>query len=483
MKLAFIRCFKAKDIYQQSLPPLGIGYLVSYLKSQISNLEYSYHHNLESILAAKPDVMCISSASEQFGDATQIAKTVKSELGIPIFNGGMHITSIPNVLPKWFDAGAIGEGEMVLADLIRLVIEKHLDPSNLSKVPGVCYHDGDKIAVTESRQPIKNLDELPYPDREFLGASWKVSGSTQVHMVTSRGCPYKCSFCSSGLTWNTYRYQSPNSVATEIEFLRNKYDPKEIYFFDDLFIANRPRFRKICEKLKERGLHRGVQFRSYARVDLVDEEMADLFDECNFRVIDFGFESNSPRVLEFLNKRWASPEKNQRCIDLLYPRNISIGANLIVASPPETREDFEMTYQFVKTNKHKIDRASMGPLLPLPGTPVWDYALERGKVSYDMDWSRLGVDVHQIDFNVTPYLNEQMPPEQFLELYERFHNLCMEVNMHGELRRVAMDLHRREAEVFELRAELARLKGSRFVKARDSFQKFKHAVLGSLLGG
>jgi radical SAM superfamily enzyme YgiQ (UPF0313 family) len=466
MKVSFLIAYDKNSPYQWSLPPLGIGYLSSYAKQRCWFLETTFHHKAPEVIDQKPDLVAISASTENFQQACEDAQTIKEALGVPILLGGMHITSLPHTLPAEFDVGCIGEGEQTFVDLVNLYhVKKCPDATDLEKIPGIVYHDKGTRAYGPPRNAIKDLDSLPYPDRETIDKGWGLAASDEVHLISSRGCPYRCSFCSSAKHWKTFRFFSANYVADEIEFLREKYNPEIVYFFDDLFIGHVGRWREVVRIFRERKLHEGVRFRAYARVDLVTEQMAAEFDELNFKYIDFGFETNSAKMLKYLTKTRVTPEVNQRAVDWLRENHISIGANFIIGSPPETLEDMMETHRFVERNRDAFDRCSVGPLQALPGTGIWEEAVAKGKVSEDMDWSRLGVSYETFDFDRFPFLGENVTPEDFLRIYTDFHHLAKEINYVGQIRRLVDQKAQREQEVQALQDELARLKGSRLVGA------------------
>jgi len=199
--------------------------------------------------------------------------------------------------------------------------------------------------------------------------------------------------------------------------------------------------------------------------------MADEFAELNFKLIDFGFESNSQKMLAYLTKTRVTPEVNQRAVDWLHEVGISIGANFIIGSPPETHDDMEETYQFALRNKDAFDRCSVGPLQAMPGTGVWEEAVAKGMVSESMDWSRLGVSYETFDFDRFPFLGESCSREEFMEMFTKFHHLAKEINYVGQIRRLVDQKAQRKLEIQALRDELTALRGSRLVgtaiKVRD----------------
>ena len=276
MHVAFITAYDPRSPYQVSLPPLGIGYLSAYAKQKCWFVETSFHHTVEELVAAKPDIVAVSSTTENFQHATVMAAQAKELLNVPVIGGGMHITSLPHTLPFTYDVGVVGEGEQTFVELLNLYqAVKRPGPEDYAKLKGIVYHDNGRVAMTPGQDLIKEMDEMPYPDRDLIDHGWKVPSWETVHLVSSRGCPYKCSFCSSSLHWKRFRFFSPEYVANEIEFLRNRYDPQVLYFFDDLFVGHIGRWREVVKLFKERKIHEGVRFRAYARVDLITQQMAD----------------------------------------------------------------------------------------------------------------------------------------------------------------------------------------------------------------
>lgn len=476
MHIAFITAYDIRSPYQVSLPPLGIGYLSSWLKKNCWWATTSFHHRVDELVAAKPDLVAVSSTTENFTDATRIAMEAKERLGgAPVLLGGMHITSLPHALPAVFDCGVIGEGEQVFVELVRMYRDTGMRPSasDLRKVAGICWHEDGRVVLNPASELIKDLDMLPYPDREVIDHGWKLPASDTVHMISSRGCPYKCSFCSSSLHWKRFRFFSPEYVADEIEWLRERYDPEIIYFFDDLFVGHIGRWRKVVKLFRERGIHEGVRFRAYARVDLITEQMAAEFAELNFKYIDFGFESNNQKVLEFLTKTRVTPEINQFAMDKMYEHKISVGANFIIGSPPETYDMMMETYDFAERNMDAIDRCSVGPLQPLPGTPIWNYAQRKGLVADDMDFGYLGVGWGRFDFATFPFMGENIGHDEFLRGWEKFNHLAKEINYVGQARRLVDQRAARENEIRRLESELLQMKGSRIIRAADWLRKLR----------
>jgi len=467
MRVALFQAYHPERPYQQSLPALGLGYLMAYVKRHFPSVEIFFCPSEKELLASRADVVAVSTTSENFGDAQRVATAARNASGATLIIGGNHITALPHTLPCCFDIGVLGEGEQTFLELLQLLeMRPKPTPSDLGRIRGLAFRgEDDQVVATAEREPILNLDTLPCPDRDGLGNCWRVPYSQTVHLIASRGCPYKCVFCASVRLWKGYRVFSAEYVAGEIEHVRARYDPREIHFFDDLFIGHRARFREFCRLLEERGLHRGVVFRTHARADLINEEMADALTRYNFRSIDFGIESNSAKTLEYLGKHGTTPEINQRGVDLLAERGLSIGVSIIIGSPSEAREEMDETYAFLDRNRSKIDRLGVGLLMPLPGTPVWEEAAQRGLVSEDMEWDRLGIDFESGDISRCPILSRHLDRAEMTEVFRRFNALEHIVNARGQVRQLTDENARLQNEVERLRSELESLKGSRAVRA------------------
>jgi len=467
MRVALFLAYHSDRPYQESLPALGLGYVMAYVKRYCPSVEIFYCATEKDLLASRAEVVSISATSENFADAQHTATAARESFSPLVVVGGSHITALPHTLPRCFDIGVLGEGEQTFLELIRLLEARPRPvPADLAKITGLCFQGEDgHVVQTAAREPILDLDTLPYPDREGLGDHWKVPYSRTIHMIASRGCPYKCTFCASSRLWKGYRVFSAEYVVGEIEHVRSRYGSREIHFFDDLFVGHRVRFRDFCRLIEERGLHRDVVFRTHARADAIDEEMAEALARYNFRFIDFGIESNSSATLEYLGKHGATPELNQRAIDLLTARGLSVGLSIIIGSPTETRAQMEETYSFLHRNRGKIDRLSVGLLVPLPGTPVWAEALARGLVAEDMEWDRLGIDFQSADISRFPLLSEHLTLAEMSEQFQRFNALEMLVNARGQVRHLTDEAGTLRGEVGWLRGELEALKGSRLVRA------------------
>ncbi|MBU4484994.1 B12-binding domain-containing radical SAM protein [bacterium] len=430
LKVALITAMLENDteIPRNICVNLGPLYLEAYAKKMGAKAEIVIFPNVDELIAYKPDIVAISSVTEFYYIASQIAKRCKRELCVPVILGGNHITLCPQSIHKNIDIGIISEGEETFCDLINF-FSSNKDFKSLKKIKGIVYWDDDKLIYTKSRKLISNLDKIPIPDRK----RW-VEKIGLPHIVTTRGCPFHCSFCSTPNLWKKYREHSPKRVVEELKQIVDDFNPPHIRFFDDIFTLNKKRLQKILKLMKKEGLTNNMTFGGWSRSDLIDEEIVDILKEMNFFYVAIGIESATNSILKYLKGPRASIEQHQRAIDLIYNAGMKVSLSFLIGSPHETREDLEKIYDFIELNEHKLLEIEINALVPQPTTPLWNYAMEKGLVSYDMDWSKLKDHSFKLDINKDNfiYLNEKMDFEEFIEMKDKLAQFYSRINMKPE---------------------------------------------------
>jgi len=422
MKIMFFIASLPEDNLEKRQFPLGPGYIGAYLEKNLQQIEVIITATKEDIFKERPDILGISSVSQCFKQAKSVAKAVKEEFGIPIVIGGYHISSMPHTLPPCFDIGVIGEGETPMLQIVQTLIkEKSLKPERLTGIGRICFHDrSGKIVVTPNTDPISPLDSLPFPKRNIR------RGARNIHMFTSRGCIYRCKFCASTRHWGKFRAHSYRYVVDELKYLICEYDATSIHLLDDLFFANQSRLYAIADLMKKENLLGRLTFHGFISSDLAKREVLKVAKDIGFQSIRFGMETGSDRLLKEMKGKQASVENHQRCIDLCHELGLEVRGSIMLGAPGETEEDLRLTYQFLKRNAEVLKIDGFYLTTPIPGTPYWELALQKGLVSEaeDMDWGRLNLDIMKktsFNFNKAIYLNEEnMPMETVLEYARRF---------------------------------------------------------------
>lgn len=418
MKILLVNAINERHPRDIVMKPLGLAYIASYLR------EYGYFTDIritnglkdtEERLKECPEVVAISSVSQNYNRAIEIANAVKKRWKIPVIMGGHHITALPSCLTSNMDIAVIGEGEQTILELMNLIEKDELD--YLYTVDGVAYRENNKIITTKPRSQIKDLDTVPFPDRRLLNLN-----KNEIYMFTSRGCPAKCPYCSSSHFWKTVRYHSPEYVISEMKEIIKVYHPTGINIYDDLFIADKERLKRIVGLIEHEGINKKTSFSIQARVNFIDDETCQLLKRMNASV-GCGFESGSPRTLRYL--KGLDVKKNYDAISLFKRYNIPYFGSFMIGIPGETEDDMDMTIEFIQ--KSDLTGAEGYILTPFPNTPIWDYAKKKGLVSDNMNWDILDIDSdrnwkHAI--NLSDLSNER--------LHERFvllRNTCEQRSM------------------------------------------------------
>ncbi|MBI2266387.1 MAG: cobalamin B12-binding domain-containing protein [Armatimonadetes bacterium] len=232
-------------------PPLGLGYLAGSLRNRFGCDLFHFKicdRDIERELCSfHPDIVGISSVSQNYNIAKKYAAAARS-MGIPVVIGGIHISMLPGSLTGDMDLGVLGEGEETMAELMELFLETGQFPEKrLSGIKGIVYRTEGRLQLTAARPAVTPLDEIPLPARDLL----KIERHS--YIFSSRGCPYRCTFCASSRYWDKLRFFSPEYVVGEIRELVNRYDVRFISFFDDLMMADRKRLAKIVSSLQMPG--------------------------------------------------------------------------------------------------------------------------------------------------------------------------------------------------------------------------------------
>jgi len=419
MKIALYEVSDKKKILY-NFYPLGLGYIAGYLRKNLTGIEVKIFRTMEELLEWNPYITGLSCMSSNFNIAVETSDTIKKETGCSVFLGGSHISSIPVTLPESCDAGIIGEGEETFLEIVNTFLtKKNPCKHDFNEIYGLALHDGDNVILTKKRELIADLDNIPYPSRD-----WK-NNISNGWSFTSRGCPYNCVFCFSSLFWDKCRMNSPEYVVGEIQELMEIYDHSHHAFLDDLFSANPERMRRIGILIREK-ISSPMRFTATARANLVNEKMGRLFADFGVDYVHMGLESGSDRILKFLKHDDGSVQQNQNALDIFFEYGVKPVGTFIIGSPGETEEDLEKTYLFIKKNlkSGKLSSFSFGPLIPFPGTKIWEYAVTNGFIDpCNVDWGSLDIDVRNFDREKYVLLSGDIEEKRFCYYFEKIKDM------------------------------------------------------------
>jgi radical SAM superfamily enzyme YgiQ (UPF0313 family) len=259
----------------------------------------------------------------------------------PLVLGGVGSKSVEDGILRrfpWVDIIARGEGELTGPELLAMLERKQRTQRvGLEDIPGISYRTNGLVYHNPDRPRIVDLDSIPFPAFEKVDLK-KYAG---YGMMTSRGCPYPCTFCSVAPVWNLESYsRSPHNIVEEMKHLNREAGVDLFLFQDEFFISGKRQVMEFCRELTASGLP--VEWKAFGRVNLVDEEMMHAMADCGCLELRFGIESGSDRVLERIKKGFTAAET----LDLI-PRAIEIlprvDAFYVWGFPFETMEDFNQS--------------------------------------------------------------------------------------------------------------------------------------------
>lgn len=393
----------AKERYGKALgkvgpatEPLGLAYLGAVLKARgddvkiidAAPMDYSLQDISEDVSRNKYDWVGITWLTPMHLIAKETINAVKkAHPHAKIIVGGPHVTIMPKETMEdapEIDYAVIGEGESAIAELCDAIEGK----MKISEVKGIAYRAKDNIHLASPREFIKDLDSIPLPARELLPMERYKPAPTYYqklpsHVVmTSRGCPYRCVYCSK-ISGRLYRHHSISRVLQEVELLINNYNAKEIIFRDDTFTVNKDFVTGLCNEMLKRGIDKKIKWTCMTRVNLVDLELLKLMKKAGCWSIHYGIESGSQRLLDLIKKD-ITLEQAKDAVKWTRKAGIETKAFFMIGLPTETKEESLQTIQFAK--ELDPDWIQCTITVPYPGTELYSLAKANGTLK-SLDWS------------------------------------------------------------------------------------------------
>lgn len=422
-------------------PALGFGYVASTLRKEFGDkiVFKVINSNLaENIMAFQPNIIGITSVTKNYNVAKEYARIAK-QANIPVIIGGVHITFMPQSFTADMTIGIDCEGEDTIVELMSLFIENgRFETKSLYAVEGIMFWDNGGLVQTNHRKLNKDLDSIPYPARDLLRIG------KLAHMMSSRGCPYNCAFCSTARhTRNQVRYASAEYMAGEIEQIYNNYKVLHITIVDDLFAMDTGRVIKTQELLGAKNLIGKFGISVNTRANFITDDLAEILHQMNVEVVGIGVESGCQKTLDYLKSGGLTIEDNANAVRILKRHHIKPYCSFVIGSPDEDMASVMETINFIKDNR--IYYYDIFILVPFPGTRIWDYALSVGKVSNDMDWSRLDFYIKSDSVKLSKHLSikEMTDIRAKMEVRKKRHlyftNICLTIRHPLKYRKAVME--------------------------------------------
>ncbi|MDY6820139.1 MAG: radical SAM protein [Deferribacterota bacterium] len=375
------------------VPPLSLAYLAGTLEREGIEVQildflvsrYSLSKLRQKLSEYKPHLVGATCTTLTYKVASRILKACKDfDLDIVTVIGGPHVSFMIDdtlISAPWIDVVAIGEGDRTLVELVR-VIEGSRD---LRKVDGIAFREEGVVVRTDPRPYIEDLDKLPLPARYLLPmAKYRALGCS-ITMITSRGCPYNCIFCSANAMFGKrVRFRDPGLVVDEIEMLDRDFDFLQINIVDDTFTANHKHAGQVCEEILRRNIR--TKWSAYARVDTMTKELAELMKRAGCTWVVFGVESADEGILKTI-KKGITLDKVRSGVKIATEAGIKVFNSFIFGLPGETPDTARKSMSFAKELEYKYG-ASFGfhILAPMPGTVIYERAKEYGIRFLTRNW-------------------------------------------------------------------------------------------------
>jgi radical SAM superfamily enzyme YgiQ (UPF0313 family) len=364
-------------------PPLGLLYISSHLKARgidtsLFDTTFASLASLETHLReTKPPVVGIYSNLMTRTKVLQVMALAKEVGSVVVVGGPDPVNYLDEYLSRGADVVAIGEGELTLEDLVPHLRQRGL--RELERVPGIAFRNSSgEIVRTEPRPMIADLDGQPFPDRAAIDQRayvdiWrKHHGMGSVSLITARGCPFTCTWCSHSVFGYSHRRRSPKNVVDEVEQIVGAYAPDLLWYADDVFTINHKWLFEYATEMDRRGFR--LPFETISREDRLNEEVIQTLARMGCYRLWIGAESGSQKVLDAMKRR-TNAERVRSMVHLLQKYGIEVGMFIMLGYDGEEREDLEATVEHLKHAGPNTFLTTVA--YPIKGTPYYASVADR----------------------------------------------------------------------------------------------------------
>ena len=342
--------------------------------------------NVDAILNQKPDLVGFSATTSGFPDGYEMACRIKKQAPkVQIIFGGVHVSALGARLLEDFDQIdylCMNEGEQTLAKLA--------NGTNPAQIPGLIWRENNRVVENPGQAFLPDLDTLPFPAYEKLAgfpkgynlplfSYIKAPGAT---MVTSRGCPYQCSYCDRSVFKSQFRYNSAEYIYEHMRYMRTRFGIRHLNIYDDLFTLRRDRIARLCDLLASRPL--GIQFNCAVRVGHTDDELLEMLKAAGCLMVSLGIETGDPDLLE-VHKPGVYLDAVKDTVRRIQAAGLRAKGLFMMGLPGESVESIRKTSDFVMSLG--LDDMNMAKFTPFHGAPAWKTIADHGDL--EEDWRKM----------------------------------------------------------------------------------------------
>ncbi len=373
------------------MAPIGILSIAAYLAEKGVEVKVTdcrmpaerANEAIRNMLLFKPDMAGFTATTSGFIDAYRIAEALKNaDPGIRIIFGGVHVSALRGSILENFpciDYVINGEGEKAMAELAA--------GASLDSIQGLVYRNGSGIKDNGVRTDLCELDSLPFPaynmldgfPKTFQPPLFNYPRFPSATMISSRGCPYQCSYCDRSVFRKSFRYNSADYLYEQMVFLKKEFNIRHIFFYDDLFTFHRRRIEEFCGLMRKKPLH--MTFNCAVRVGHIDDDLLKMLKAAGCWMVSIGMESGDPDLLA-RHKSNMDLEEVRSAVRSIQRCGIRVKGLFMMGLPGETEQSIRKTADFIETLE--LDDVNMTKFTPFPGSPIYKTVREEGE--FKEDW-------------------------------------------------------------------------------------------------
>ncbi|MFA5095968.1 MAG: radical SAM protein, partial [Candidatus Omnitrophota bacterium] len=319
-----------------------------------------------------PDLIGMTGTTPVFHLVAKLARELKEELGVPIMAGGHHVTLFKEkIFDRYFDFLFVSEADISFTEFLKAYERKE----DLSRVKGLLFRRKGEVVFTGDPGLTQDLDAIPFPARHLLRFDQYKVGTLRgtlnyTSIMTTRGCPFECIYCSNSVYGRNVRRRSIQNVIAEIESVVNGLGIRHFYFVEDVLTLSKEYSLALCDELDKRGLK--ITFEGSTRANLFDEELARRLSKSGLIRLSFGLESADPKVLKIIKKQ-VPLESYIQANKLTHKYGIETINSVMLGLPGEDRESIDKTIAFLRKARD-IQHTTYGIAMPYPGTEFYAMA-------------------------------------------------------------------------------------------------------------
>jgi anaerobic magnesium-protoporphyrin IX monomethyl ester cyclase len=402
------------------MPPIGLLSIAAFLEGRGLTVAImdcygapkSVDQHAADILAQQPDVVGFSCTTSSFLQGYAIAERVKeAQPEIRIVFGGAHACSVgPSLLDGFpaIDYLIIGEGEVTFAELLKSGFR------DVQHIPGIALRLDGSGVLTAVRDTIPDLDDLPFPawhrlpdfPRRYNLPLFSYPKSPNTSVISSRGCPYQCSYCDRSVFSRGFRFNSAEYLVEHLRYLHRDFGIRHVFFYDDLFTFDRARVERFCQLMAAHRLP--VTYNCIARLEHVDRELVALLRRSGCWQVNFGIESGDQEVLAQHRKLYELDQVGYK-LQLVKDAGMRVKGLFMMGFPGETERSVQRTIELALALP--LDEINVTKFTPFPGAPVFRTIGEHG--TFTEEWPAMNC----LNFVFVPH---GLTRERLEELYDQF---------------------------------------------------------------